>query len=324
MNPLSRFLGGLALACALASPAGAATITQTTSDSLSTDDSFLLGAHWGDGLAPNAASDYFSSTQLRTPGTAGGYTFAGKSLTLSLGSTLAYKGGGTGDTITVTDLRMGGGALSNWSSPAGVTFAGSILLNVGSDAAHTGGLLNINGGFGFTVSSAISGTGGLGVTYNGASSQSASAVVLSHASNTYSGGTTVSSFAYLDAQADGALGTGNVTLNGGQLKLEMGATSNYIADSAKLILASTLANGAVNLAFTGTDNIAGLSFDGGTTLAAAGTWGSLTSGAQNTSALFTGTGMLNVVPEVPTTALLVGGGALLLVVRVARRRAALA
>jgi hypothetical protein len=106
----------------------------------------------------------------------------------------------------------------------------------------------------------------------------------------------VSARALLIAEADGALGTGNVIIEaGGRLMLRSGAASNYIANGALLQISLGAAAGTVNLDFSGTDTIGSISFDGGATLAAAGTWGSPASNAEHSSGLFTGAGILNVV-----------------------------
>ena len=115
------------------------------------------------------------------------------------------------------------------------------------------------------------------------------------AASSYTGGTTITG-GTLTVQADGALGTGNVAVNNGAaLTLNSGATNGYLDTGASLLLNSTA---KANLNFTGSNTIAGLSFDGGTTLQAGGTWGSATSAAANQNSHFTGTGVLNVV--VPT------------------------
>jgi fibronectin-binding autotransporter adhesin len=108
----------------------------------------------------------------------------------------------------------------------------------------------------------------------------------------YSGGTTVSN-GTLEATANGALGSGNVTVAAGaHLQLDSPTAMNAGAD---LILAST-AN--VNLNFSGQSNIRAISLDGGATYGSAGTYGAAGSGAANTSPIFTGVnGVLNVTAE---------------------------
>jgi autotransporter-associated beta strand protein len=126
-------------------------------------------------------------------------------------------------------------------------------------------------------------------------------LTLSNATNSYTGGTTITA-GTLVANADGSLdlhfqntspGAASVTLT-----LQGGATNNYIADTATLNIGFT--NDTVNLAYSGTDTIKALVINGVTQ--ANGTWGSPTSGAMHTDPLFTGPGILNVNPLTVSTA----------------------
>jgi autotransporter-associated beta strand protein len=118
-----------------------------------------------------------------------------------------------------------------------------------------------------------------------------------NAINTYTGGTTVSG-GLLDVRKDGGLGSGNVSVSGGaMLKLGSGIANDYINNTASLLLNGSV---TVNLAYTGADTISGLSFDGGATLQAYGTWGSTTSSATYQDSHFTGSGILNVVMATAT------------------------
>jgi len=119
-----------------------------------------------------------------------------------------------------------------------------------------------------------------------------SGTIILNTANFHAGGTTISS-GMLDVRKDGGLGSGNVSVAGGAtLKLGSGTANDYINDSASLLL-----NGSatVNLAYTGTDTVAALSFDGGATFQTLGTWGSTTSSATHKDSRFTGNGILNVV-----------------------------
>jgi hypothetical protein len=55
----------------------------------------------------------------------------------------------------------------------------------------------------------------------------------------------------------------------------------------------------VTLNYTGTDKLAGISFDGGVTYQPLGTYGAVGSGATHTSAAFSGSGILQVATYVP-------------------------
>jgi len=123
------------------------------------------------------------------------------------------------------------------------------------------------------------------------------------AASAYTGGTIVVS-GTLTVSADGGLGAGNVTVNNGAaLTLNSGVTNGYLNNGASLLLNSTA---KANLVFTDTNTIAGLSFDGGTTFQAGGTWGSTGSGAVNQDSHFTGTGVLKVMT--PTVMAVVSSG----------------
>jgi autotransporter-associated beta strand protein len=118
--------------------------------------------------------------------------------------------------------------------------------------------------------------------------------------NSYTG-TTVVKGGTLEISAAGGLGSGNVYVqNGAVLTLDSGATPNYIADSADLILS---ASGSMNLNFSGTDTVRSLSTDGGTTFKVAGTYGAPGSGAQHEDSHFSGTGLIRVAGLPSTTTL---------------------
>jgi fibronectin-binding autotransporter adhesin len=114
--------------------------------------------------------------------------------------------------------------------------------------------------------------------------------------NTYSGDTIVAA-GTLFAQADGALGNGNVTVSNANLTLQSGATNGYLSTSANLLLNGNAVSGMVTLGFSGSEDIRGLSFDGGATYQPAGTYGSSSSGAthqDDTHFSTSGSGILNV------------------------------
>ncbi|PYJ05715.1 MAG: hypothetical protein DME25_07930, partial [Verrucomicrobia bacterium] len=123
--------------------------------------------------------------------------------------------------------------------------------------------------------------------------------------NTYSGSTTVSG-GTLEVQSDGGLGGGNAAVaDGATLTLDSGATNGYMSTAADLLLSGT--SPLVNLNFTGTENIHGLSYNGGTTYQAAGTYGATGSGATHQDSRFSGTGILNVTAG-PSSVALVSSG----------------
>lgn len=146
-----------------------------------------------------------------------------------------------------------------------------------------------------------------GVVANGSTSTSslvyagAGSLTLGN-SNTFSGGTTLNgSGGTLIAQADGALGAGNVSLMGGavRLTLQNGATNNYISDTAAL---SMVTGSTLNLNFMGSDTVGSYVIDGVTQ--APGVYN-----AANVPALITGAGSITIIPE-PSTYMLFGLGLL--------------
>ena len=173
----------------------------------------------------------------------------------------------------------------------------NIVIN-GAWPALTGNLTIQVGGINATVG-AVTLNGGL----SGGYALTTTGPLTLKAASAYTGGTTVTG-GTLTVQADGGLGTGNVTVNSGAaLTLSSGATNGYINSAASLLLNSTA---KANLTFTGSNTVAGLSFDGGTTFQAGGTWGSSSSAAANQDSHFTGTGLLNVV--VPTVTAVASSG----------------
>ena len=94
---------------------------------------------------------------------------------------------------------------------------------------------------------------------NGGLIKAGSGPLILSGTNIYSGGTTVSNGALIGV-SDGALGTSNVTVLGGAT-LTLGAT-NCLNDTARLVVAT---NAVLNLNFSGTDMVAGISLNGGTT-----------------------------------------------------------
>lgn len=286
----------LTLALALVAPAfvQAATVTLLTNDDWNVQ-SYRTAGNWSEAQTPSAGNDYVvNALNLYGPGNAGTWVFQGNSLTISsAGYLIGYATNGA--TLQINNLILNGGQINNFGGALNV--AGNMTLVGGSNAFRlTPGKGNV------TISAAIGGTGGVTIATSSMTQDSLSVIL--NRGNTYSGGTTLAANATLTVSADGALGTGNVTLNGGNLKMELGASSNYIADTATLRLASTLAAGAVNLAYLGSDTIARLSLDGGTTFVTAGTWGAIGSGAQFENAVFSGTGFLTVVPEPSTVGLM--------------------
>lgn len=121
-----------------------------------------------------------------------------------------------------------------------------------------------------------------------------------NAAGFYSGGTTVRDGS-LAVRADGALGTGDVTVETAILTCSGGVTNDYLGDSAQLILEG--AGAALTLDFEGTDTVSAVSLDGGDSWLEAGTYGAADLGIMG-AGLYSGSGALAVtstpgVPAVP-------------------------
>ena len=147
-----------------------------------------------------------------------------------------------------------------------------------------------------TVSGKVTGPGALWISSPGVLASegaggltSRGKVALSNPLNDFTGGVVVYG-GMLDIQADGAAGSGDVLVwTNATLELD---SSGTLSSAARLSLSD--ASSAVNLNFSGTQNIHALSFNGGSALQMAGTWGAPGSGAVNTDARFVGTGILQV------------------------------
>jgi autotransporter-associated beta strand protein len=193
----------------------------------------------------------------------------------------------TGGTATISNnitVASGAGTLVLGAVAGTPNYSGTITLN--------GNLFLESAAGGVTLSGMITGVGGL-------TTVSDATYTLSGA-NTYSGGTTIGAGTVI-ANADGALGTGNVSLTAGSitLTLQNGATQNYIGDSATL---SYVSGDTINLNYSGTDTVNGLTVDG--VAQGPGTYGA---GSTNPDGVFTGAGFIVVVPE-PGTILMFGLG----------------
>jgi len=119
------------------------------------------------------------------------------------------------------------------------------------------------------------------------------------------GGTTVVPGGTLDVTADGALGTGNVVVNGGSLEMDGGSgTNGFINTGADLLLSGSW---QLALLYTGTDTIRGFSTTGGASYLPAGTYGGPSSGATHIISSIIGQGVLNVT-AVPASVILTSSG----------------
>lgn len=311
--PLSCCIAALIL---VAGPLASA-VTLTNTDAIG-QQSFTSGARWSDGLAPSADKDYeiLGGFQMRTPTGTTNIAFPGRSLTIgdgvTAGNSLLSKRDGSTSVVTINDLRFNRGSFNNGTDGTVVTLAGNITLLAGGGTINTG-TANARS---VIITASISGVGAL--TSSPGTAANNFVILNPVGPNTYSGGTTIGG-SVTDVRKDDALGVGDVRVNSGAtLKLNLGATNDYIDDLARLIL--NTGTPTVNLAFTGApDTISALSFDGGLTFVEPGLYGAVGNlDAAFTSARLTGSGLLLVIPE-PTSATLALFGAALCGLRLRRR-----
>ena len=218
-------------------------------------------------------------------------------LTLNDG-TLASGGDGKLGTNTVT---INGGTLTSISSAARIWTNAFVVNNnftLGQATGGTGaltlsGAMNLGGGVRTIAMSNVTASGDffLGIISNGGINKTGLCTMVLSNANTYAGGTIVSA-GTLTGAANAAFGTGDITVAGGaKLTLTNSVSSNFINDTAKLILGT---NSTLNLVFTGTDTIGGLSLDGGSTWLAGGTYNVAALTAAGGLGTYTGGGSLTV------------------------------
>jgi fibronectin-binding autotransporter adhesin len=210
--------------------------------------------------------------------------FDGAATTFTCSEPFSIAGSGAGDGGAIAIQNNAAPTLSGTvtlTADATVTVSSSASATFNKAVAFTSQAnqsLTLQGGDNPTglklVSGAINlGTGSLNKLQGGAWALSAA--------NNYSGGTSVGA-GTLEVQAAGGLGSGNVAISGGALKL---SNPSAMASSANLTLPAS-PSGNVNLNFTGTQTVNALFF--GAIQKAAGTWNASRHGA------FAGSGNLNV------------------------------
>jgi autotransporter-associated beta strand protein len=224
------------------------------------------------GQSVSLASNLNSSTGTLTKLGAGTLTLSGSSA--YAGATTVSAGTLSGNTIAAngTNSAFGRGNFSIANNATLEYTGGSASTNRTVLLGSGGGTISVTGSSTMlTVSNIISGTAA-GLTKAGAGTLSTTAT------NTYSGNTTVS---------------------GGTLSI----THAYLADAADVYLST---GSIFNLNFAATDTIRSLYLNG--VGQATGTWGGTGSGAAHTTALITGTGLLNVTTMPPLTGDFNGNG----------------
>lgn len=319
MKSFKQNLQHLLFACsalAVLPAAHGASVTLTNSDAIGAS-SFNSAGKWVSGAAPSAGNDYVTGGfLLRTPGVANGvFAFGGDSLTVT-GSGLAaaannealiFKGTGATGLITVNNLTINGGQLRNGSGDADVfTLAGN-GLTVGSAG------MNVHAQGPMFINSAISGNAEIRILASGSTS-AARVVHVASSANTFLGNinlmnATQSRFA-LDPGANlnfsiGAAGVNNKVFGvgaaafDGLFNIDLSAAGSGLGDSWTLV-----DNAALTESFGATFSVAGFADLGGDL------WQKSANGVDYQFSELTG--VLSVVPEPSSLALLVTGFAVML------------
>lgn len=174
MNILRNLILLVVILLTRATVSQAASVSMTASDPFGAS-SFNTAGKWSPSAAPSAGNTYLTAFTLRTPATTSSHTFAGDSLSVNTGGSMIFKGTSATAVITVNNLILNGGSLSQ-AEPAG-TFYLAGNLNVTS----AGGTLSAANG-NINLQCAVSGSGPLNIT-----SASSYAAIFSNASNTFSG-----------------------------------------------------------------------------------------------------------------------------------------
>ena len=232
---------------------------------------------------------------------------------------------GGSNAMTLNGAVTAAGALTRTltvNNSATTTLAGNVFL---SDVAGTGRTLVINGTGDVVVNGVISDFNGAGGTAGTLSHGGTGTLTLNNA-NTYSGGTLLSGLNNI-ANANGAFGTGNVSLTAAAVTLTLqhgammkggrphaigGVLNDFIADTATFSIG--FMDDVVNLNYAGTETINMLVVQG--MEMSPGVYGS-----GDIPELF-GTGTLTVlVPEPSTWAMIVVGAGLLVATQLRRRKA---
>jgi len=217
-------------------------------------------------------------------------------------------GGAISATTTATIFFRNNQQGENISGSVGLTGSPITLDNVSSRTASTtgnGGAIALSATLGSDVSSIIenvtgnvTGFSNSTITISGANPSFVGSVSVLDGIITVSGSGTLGNNNVINVGAGGLAGA-HLNLNSVDTVLGAGATLDTITGSV------------VNLGYTGTDDILALSLTGGSTYVSPGIYGSVASGAPNTSSIFTGLGTLTIVPEPSTWALLTGAVSLL-------------
>ena len=304
-------LVGLGFSCPVGRVSGAVVMLTATDAGGTT--SFNAAGHWDSLAAPTAGNSYVDSGWvLRSPATNSNYTFAGDSLTISGGGILAYKGNQSG-ILTVGDLRIDNGTFSAATNFVAVTLNGTVTANSGGAIFEAGSADRA-----ITVNSLITGVGDISVR----SSAQAGGNVTFTGNNTYTGNTTVATGADFTLNANAGLkfvigasgvnnqitGVGTVNLNG-NFTFDLSGAGTTVGNSWNIVNNGTLAE-----TFGAPFSVVGFTDMGGNL------WEKINGGV--TYQFNEATGVLGVMPEPSTWALLVAGLTAVAVLRFPQKKRA--
>jgi len=168
-------------------------------------------------------------------------------------------------------ITIGGDVTFNHANPTALVITNNMSVNgniilAGNENGTFSGAINLGSAVRKITQDAGTNTVFSGVISNGGLIKAGADPLTLSGTNTYGGGTIVSN-GTLICTTNNSLGTGPVTVAGGAT-LTLGA-SNCIHNAAALTLS---ANSVLNLNFTGTDTVGGISPDGGSTWLPFGTY----------------------------------------------------
>lgn len=224
------------------------------------------------------------------------------------GATLAYTGAGetTNKQFNLSGTT-GGGIIDTTGAAGGLV----ITSNIGATGAGTKTLTLRGNASGNAINGNIVDNSATNLTRLSIGSGS---WTIGGAANTFSGGTTITG-GTVTVTNNGGLGTGNVSLTAGTLILGTGGVGQqYISNTATF----SIVNGVVvNLNYSGTDVVNALVVDNNSV--APGIYSAATT---NPDGIFTGTGTITVLTQIPepATYMLMGFGVLLCAQTFRRKR----
>ncbi|MCB1130425.1 MAG: autotransporter-associated beta strand repeat-containing protein, partial [Verrucomicrobiae bacterium] len=228
-------------------PWSTSTVTLTASDPWGTSAFNWFGGGysgsypgWSDNYFPHTGAAYSTGAfAIRTPQGYPGWTFGGDSLTVNAGGQLLFNGWGTDNAVTINNLILSGGTVRHDQNPQDLfQLAGNVSLTSTSTIEAANGPV--------IVLAPISGSGGL--TTVGPYPTTLSAT------NTHSGGTTVSSGTLVLANGGGAgCVRGSLTIGSGA-RVELDAVDALGYDSGTSVTQINLNGGTLDNAVAGNNS----------------------------------------------------------------------